>query len=273
MLIKNIKLQKKTFEKYDTPEYRVINEGERYMVAGYYLFGLTRGYLLLDDSGEVCPREKAIVPFKMFIQVNSYMNGFYREGRAEIQKPLHAFQDTIELANKVDLYLSKSKEELIKIMEMINELDRGFKRLKEVYKEADDTFIEINKNEELTQQGVSKIIELKNEFTVLQYKHLNIQLMFKALLEPVLTELRSINDTLNRKEKKNVTKAYEVFSFLTSEKFQKGLKNSLKSFETDCNGEQINFYSMPNWEHELITNGIARSEKQFKNELLPMLRN
>ncbi|MET3730240.1 hypothetical protein ABID52_003881 [Fictibacillus halophilus] len=273
MLITNIKLHKKMFEKYDTPKYSVILEGERYTVAGYYLLGLTRGYLLLDESGEVCSREKALVPFKMFIQVNSYVNGFYREGRAEIQKPLHAFQDTIELANEVDQYLSKSKEELIKVKEMINELDQGFKRLKEVYKEADNTFIEINKNEELTQQGVSKIVELKNEFTVLQYKHLNIQLMFKALFQPVLTELRIIIDTLSRREKKNVTKAYDVFSFLTSEKFQNGLKNSLKSFETNGNGKQINFYSMPNWERELITKGIARSEEQFKNELLPMLRN
>jgi hypothetical protein len=245
----------------------------RYKLAAFYKFGIAKGYLILTEKGEVCSSEEALTPFSMFITFNSYMTGFYKEGKTEVEKPKETFRETIKILEEIKPFIEITNDQIGAVTSMIYEIDNGYNRLKELYLEATKTFEEMYSKKMLDQQVVNKIVDLTNQFTILQYKHLNMQLDFKEPLVAIVNELKKIKLKLNANDKKKASKAEGVLRFLTTDKYRSGLIESLKRFETDGKGGYTTFYSKPNWEQMLIANGEQRTKREFEHDVLPMLRN
>ncbi|ANC75840.1 hypothetical protein ABE65_002925 [Fictibacillus phosphorivorans] len=84
-LFETINKYKKFFEAVNLFNF-IVNVKSTLFKVAYYKLGFIKGYLVLYENGTVCPRDKAIEPFKMVIQLNSYMHGFYTHGLAKTVK-------------------------------------------------------------------------------------------------------------------------------------------------------------------------------------------
>lgn len=165
LLEENIRRHKKIFESPKISDFNININNNIYKIV-YYQLGVIRGYLVLFENGDVCPRDKAIKPFEMVIQLNSYMNGFYTNGLAEIQKPTHAFQETIKLAEEVKPMIKNNRNELDSVISDISQLEQGFNRLKQIYSQADKIYKEILNSKELNQENLEEIVSFTNEFSI-----------------------------------------------------------------------------------------------------------
>ncbi|MED1865887.1 hypothetical protein P4V41_20775 [Fictibacillus nanhaiensis] len=269
----NFKQYKRFLEKIDIAKYTVICNDSRFRVAAYNKLDSTKGYLVLREDGDVASRDEAIPPYRMFIAFNSYMFGLYEQGQAESNKPTAIFKDTINLLNEIKPFVTASKDDIEIAIKNIQELDNGYKRIKEILPEAMKIFNEMMKEGILDQTVLENISSLMEEFTCLQYKHLYIQIRAKNQFVSISTELSTVLNKLSGEERKIAVKAEDVFKFLTEEKYQSGLRKSLIDFEKDPQGDQIPFFERSNWQEALNQNSDDKNDILFEKTLLSQLRN
>jgi hypothetical protein len=264
---------KRFLEKIDIAKYKVIWNGTFFHVAAYNRFGRTKGYLFVHENGEVCKRENIIEPYKLFITFNSYMFGLYEQGQAEINKPTEIFEQTIKLLNQIKPFVPSSMNSVDNVILKINELEVGFTRIKNIHSETMKVYEDMISKGILDEKVVNEVDNLMSEFTELQYKHLYLQMEFKEHFEIIVKELNDVIVILNKKDKKIAKKAIDVFKFLSGKKFRSGIHESLSGFETDLNGNQISFYSNPDWKVRLSSNCDEKNKHKFETNILSMLRN
>ncbi|MBH0171675.1 hypothetical protein [Fictibacillus sp. 18YEL24] len=269
----NFKQYKRFLETIDIAKYTVICKESRFRVAAYNKLGSTKGYLVLREDGDVASRDEAIPPYRMFMAFNSYMFALHEQGQAESNKPTAIFKDTINLLNEIKPFVTTSKDDIEIAINNIQELDDGYKRIKEIQPEAMKIFNEMMKEGILDQTVLDNITSLMKEFTRLQYKHLYIQIKAKEQFVRVSTELSTVLNTLSGDERKTASKAEDVFKFLTEEKYQSGLRKSLIEFEKDPQGNQVAFFERSNWQEALSQNTDDKNDILFEKTLLSQLRN
>jgi hypothetical protein len=269
----NFKKYKRFLETMDIAKYTVICNESRFRVTAYNKLGSTKGYLVLRENGEMISRDKAIPPYKMFITFNSYMFALHEQGQAESKKPTAIFKDTINLLNEIKTFVTTSKDDIDTVINDIQELDDGYKRIKEIQPEAMRIYNEMMKEGTLDQVVLDKITLLMKEFTGLQYKHLYLQIRAKEQFARISTELSTVIDTLSGNDKKIAAKAEDVFKFLTEEKYQSGLRKSLIEFEKDSQGNQVAFFEQSDWQEALSQNSDDKNDLLFEKKLLSQLRN
>ncbi|KKI88436.1 hypothetical protein WQ54_31425 [Bacillus sp. SA1-12] len=267
------KKYKRLLETIDIARYTVSCNNSRFKVAAYNRLGSTKGYLVLREDGEVSPREEAILPYKMFIAFNSYMFALHEQGQAESKKPTAVFQDTINLLEQINPLVQSSKQEIDLVTLIIIELDKGYQRIREIHPKAMKIYEEMMNKCLLDDNFLGNIRALMKEFTSLQYKHLHLQINAREHLILITKELNNVLKDLSGEDKKAAIKAEEVFKFLTEEKYQSGLKNSLIEFEKDPYGNQKSFYKQADWEQALSKNSDEKNNMEFQKKLLAHLRN
>ncbi|MEK3807335.1 hypothetical protein MHB63_12400 [Bacillus sp. FSL H8-0547] len=267
------KKYKRFLEKIDTAKYAVLCDQSRFRASAYNRLGSTKGYLIVRENGEIPPREEAIPPYRMFIEFNSFMFGIDEQAQAESRKPTAVFQDTINLLEQIKPFVQSSKREADLAASQIRELDRGFQRIREIRPEALKIHGEVVDTGVLDENVLKNVRALMKEFTELQYKHLHIQIDARENFLIITKELTNSVKGLSGKEKRAAKKAEDVFTFLTEEKYQSGLRKSLIEFEKDPDGNQRSFYKLGDWEEKLSKNSDKRNDLIFQNELLAQLRN
>jgi hypothetical protein len=267
----NFKKHKRFLETIETAKYNVISNGKSYKVSVYNKLGTPKGYLVLHSNGEECEREEAIAPYKLFITFNSYLSGIVNQSQVEMKKPTAVFQDTINLLEQVKPYIQQSEDELENAISKIKELDYGFKHYKTIHDNSLKVYEEVMGTGELDELPVKKVSDLMDEFTLLQYKHLRLQLKSKEDFNAISHELKRVN--VNGENRKTIVKALDVFGHLTSDKYLSGIHDNLKQFEANDQGVNISYYDEPDWEKRLIESTDERSNKQFQTGALAMLRN
>ncbi|MET3730243.1 hypothetical protein ABID52_003884 [Fictibacillus halophilus] len=154
----------------------------------------------------------------------------------------------------------------------ITNLDNGFLTFKTLHDDALKLYDEVIKLGVLEKSSVDKVDFLMNEFSIQQYKNLYLQLSMKEDFTTLTQELKNYNSS--GKDKKNIKKALDTFSFLSGKKYIDGIYENLKQFEVDEQGNKMVFYDQSNnWEAKFIENSNKRSDKDFEIEALSMLRN
>jgi hypothetical protein len=269
----NAKKYKRILESIDITEYSIEFNHCFYKVVAYYRFGITKGNLVLYEDGKLCSRDEAVNPYKMFMIFNSYMQGFSIEGSEEINKPTWVFQETIKILDQIQANIINTQEEVAHAIGVLNELDSGSNKLKDIHTEAMETYDEMYSKGVLNSSVVDHISNLMRRFTNIQYKNLNLQINLKKIYLAIVNELHAEKPHANGEDKKRIKKAEELFQFLIENKYQEQLKKSLINFETDVNGQQLSLYSQPDWECKLGVFSFDKNEHEFKTNVLPMLRN
>ncbi|MCM3719796.1 hypothetical protein [Fictibacillus phosphorivorans] len=267
----SFKKYKAFLETIDIVKYEILTNSKKYRVAAYNKFRSTKGYLVVVSNGKVCSREEAIDPYLLFSTFNSFMFGLDEQGQAEMDKPTAIFQNTINLLNSVKPYIKNRLEE--KIVTNINELDQGYKRIKDIHSEALRVYESVITKGILIEDEVEEISKLMEEFTSLQYKHLYLQINNKDHLRKVVKELIEAVNIVPAEVKRNMKKAIEVFEYLTGEEYLSGIYKSLAQYEKDIQGKQVPFFKQNNWKQKLAENSSERNKKEFQQDVLPMLRN
>jgi hypothetical protein len=269
----SFKKHKRFLETIDTVKYTIATNSKEYRVSAYNKLGTTKGYFVLLANGDVCSREEAIAPYQLFTTFNSFMFGLHEQGQAEINKPTAIFQDTINLLNQVKPYIKSNLDHAEKVISNINELDRGYKRIKDIHSEALNLYEGVIAKGLLTEDTVKEVSHLMDEFTSLQYKHLYLQINAKEHFKAVVKELNEAKVNSSAGDKAIIEKAMEVFKYLTEEKYLSGLHESLVQYEKDLQGKQVSFFHEADWEQKLRDNISKRNSKEFQTDALPMLRN
>jgi hypothetical protein len=264
---------KRFLETIDVAKYQINYNGAYYRIASYNKFGGTKGYLVLNGNGKLCPRQEAVDPYKQFITFNSFLVGLDKEWRSEMKKPTSVFNETINLLHQIRPFTIKHNDSITKVILIIEELKEGYQRITDIHPEAMKKYDDMVEKGELDIKTVNEITELMSEFTSLQYKNLYLQIDAKQHFEVISKELEDLKLNVGNQDKKVVEKAKDVFKYLTEEKYQSGIQKSLRNFETDLQGQQISFYLESNWERKLIENINARNNDEFQKIVLPMLRN
>jgi hypothetical protein len=265
--------QKRFLETIDIVKYKILTNCKEFMVSAYNKLGATKGYLVILANGEVCSKEEAIAPYQLFTTFNSFMFGLHEQGQAEINKPTAIFQDTINLLNQVKPYLKDNVEHAEKIITNINELDHGYKRIREIHLEALQIYEGVIAKELLTEEIVKEVSNLMNDFTSLQYKHLYLQINANEHYAAVVKELDEAKVNTETEDKEVINKAMEVFKYLSDNKYLSGIHESLVQYEKNHQGKQVSFFHQDNWEQKLHENISTRNTKEFQTDALPMLRN
>lgn len=271
----NVKKHKKFLETIDKTNYLIAYKDKYYSVIGYFKFGQTKGYLILNKDGSVCAREQSIQPFKMFMVFNSYMLSFTTVGLEEINKPTGAFQDTIKLLQNSLTMNQIIKDKVTHVISVLEKLDKGFNRLREIYEEVKRVFNnEVKAKSILDEEIVNRISDLMTEFTERQYEHLCLQIGLKETYASILNEI-SHKDIKDNQEKKQIKEMQKLLRYLVEDEYQTNLKKSIIEFETNIHGKQSSFYTEhhEHWKEKLISNINEKMENNFKNDILTMLRN
>ncbi|MED1865892.1 hypothetical protein P4V41_20800 [Fictibacillus nanhaiensis] len=270
----NVKKYKKFLETIDKTNYLIAYKDKYYSVIGYFKFGITKGYLILNKDGSVCARQQSIQPFKMFMIFNSYMLSFTTVGLEEINKPTGAFQDTIKILHNSLTMNQRMKDKVTHVTFVLEKLDKGFNRLREIYEEVKRVFnIEVKAKSILDEEVVNRISDLMTEFTERQYEHLYLQIGLKETYAAILKI--GHKDIKDYQEKKQIKEMQKLLRYLVEDEYQTNLKKSIIEFETNIHGKQTSFYTEhhEHWKEKLISNINEKMENNFKNDILTMLRN
>jgi hypothetical protein len=269
----SFKKHKRFLETIDIAKYTILTNSKEYRVSAYNKLGATKGYLVIAGKGEVCSREEAIAPYQLFTIFNSFMFGLHEQGQAEINKPTAIFQETINLLSQVKSYIKHNLDHAETIISNINDLDQGYKRIKNIHSEALHIYEGVIAKGLLTEDIVKEVSHLMNEFTSLQYKHLYLQINAKDHYSAVVKELNEAKMNAAAADKEVINKAIEVFEYLSEDKYLSGIHESLGQYEKDLQGKQVSFFYQDDWEQKLHENLSARNTKEFQTDALPMLRN
>jgi hypothetical protein len=263
------KKHKRFLETIDTAKYDVISNDKSYKVSVYNKLGTPKGYLVLCSDGEECPREESIAPYRLFITFNAFLSGIVNQGQLEMNKPTAVFKDTIDLLEKVKPNIQHSSDNVDNATSKITELDEGYKNYKTLHDSALKIYEDVVAAGKLDEKSVERVADLMDKFTLLQYKNLHLQLKSKEDFMAITQELKDGNGN----DSKIIEKALDVFGYLTSEKYINGIHDNLKQFESNEQDVQVSYYDQPDWEKKFIESTNQRSDNQFQNDALSILRN
>ncbi|MED1865888.1 hypothetical protein P4V41_20780 [Fictibacillus nanhaiensis] len=268
----NFKKHKRFLETIEIAKYNVVIHDSFYKFCVYNKFGKAKGYLALQANGTECRRDEAIDPYYLFLKFNSYLTGIVYQGREDMNKPTAVFKDTINLLEKIKPFVQSNSIHVNNAVSKITNLDNGFLRFKTLHDDALKLYDEVIKLGELEKSNVDKVDYLMNEFSIQQYKNLYLQLSMKEDFTALTQELKNYNSS--GKDKENIKKALDIFSFLSGKKYIDDIYENLKQFEVDEQGNKMVFYDQSNdWEAKFIEITNKRSNKDFEIEALSMLRN
>lgn len=266
----NFKKHKRFLETIDTAKYDVVSNDKAYKVSVYNKLGKPKGYVVLHSDGRECEREEAISPFRLFITFNSYLTGIVNQGQVEMNKPTAVFKDTIDLLKQVKPKIVQSSKDVENAITQITELDQGYKNYKNLHDHALKEYEQVIAVGQLNEEAVNRVSNLMDEFTLTQYKNLHLQLTSKENFIAITQELKNLN--CDESERKIIEKAIDVFGFLTSDNYINDIHENLQQFEKNEQGVQVNYFGQTEWENKFIEATNVRSEQQFQNEALTMLR-
>ncbi|QFT87768.1 hypothetical protein FIU87_03800 [Bacillus sp. THAF10] len=261
---KSISKKKKFLEKADLYEYALKYQNELYLNVDFLQFGKSKGTLLLDEQGEIVPKDQALQPAILHSHFNNYIHAVINTMIPETRKSIKPYEEVVFLLgplldSEVPDYVQTTFECFQKVVDIREEQNQI------IYKIRDIQNMVYDKVGYFTEEDLTVMRENCEGFNVGQFTIGKVQLESVKEIEQTIEWLKHKNG--------NHQKLIGLLEDSLSEKSQAILRKAFAEQTKDYHKNVVEYPSGDEGVEKYLTvyrEIVAKSTEQY---IIPAMRN
>lgn len=227
---KSINKKKKLFEKTDLYGYALKYQGAYYLNVDFLQFGNSKGTLLLNEHGEIVPKEEALQPAILHSHFNNYIHAVINTMIPETRKSIKPYEEVSSLLgalidSEIPDYVKVTFECFKKVVDIREEQNQSIYKIRDIQNKVYD---EVGY---FTEEDLAVMRELSESFNVGQFIIGSVQ----------LDSVKEVEQTIGwlKQKQGDHSKLIRLLEDSLSEKSQAILRKAFKEQTKDYNNNEV----------------------------------